>query len=256
MRPSSPPLPIPQKNANRSSGLSEPKYDESGWDFSAANGAKFLAKTPPSSFTASQGSADLVPSTLSTTPQRLARNEAQSHISSPIGTSLLAAKQRRQVGALNLSPGWGKSMVGEHSHSQHQEDHQQHYQQPRLAKTPERHQMGDQFGQSEASLRQSSPIGASLLRRKKINSLSGLQKESARMKTGQLQMPAFGGLGSYSANDSNLLSTGVSVNPDASQNTGTNILQTPSSPMGKFYEVLVMSLHMFCHLDYKHLVLL
>ena len=47
-----------------------------------------------------------IPSRAMTTPQRLARNEASSHISSPVGSSLLEAKQRQADRAKRLSPGW------------------------------------------------------------------------------------------------------------------------------------------------------
>jgi hypothetical protein len=113
-----------------------------------------------------------------TTPQRLARNEQTSHISSPVGSSLLEAKQRQARRVQRLSPGWRTSNKSSAFVSSN------HGSGKTRLTTPNRpSQVIPGYG-VPSSFEGSSPIGASLMMRKaRVN--------DASIGGGPLVLPSF-----------------------------------------------------------------
>ena len=164
-----------------------------------------------------------------TTPQRLARNEAQAHVSSPIGSSLLEAKQRQAGRSKQLSPGWQDNSSrlvreggGGTTRTSSSRDGVRTPERPatlatRLSGSYEGGAGGSAFGSFSSSMEASSPIGASLMMRKMRD--GGRGGGGGGGGGGPLGMPSFSPKTGSPLSDSVLLGRSL----PSSQ---------PSSPMG------------------------
>ena len=178
-------------------------------------------------------------STVMTTPQRLSRNEASSHISSPVGSSLLAAKQRQADHAKRLSPGW---RIGNNNASAFvpKNNLRQNNLNTNTLERPTNvitRLSGSYDGTSTAfgssSLEASSPIGASLMMRKMRGTM-----ESGKGSTMSGLSSALSGSGGSGGSGGS--SGGPLGMPSFSPKTGSPLngslfmggTSQPSSPMG------------------------